>query len=309
MAEAALDYLVAGASAAAVPRDQRVDFWREHVTANHGTLHFAFSDPEDFHGQTRVQRAGGMQLVDFWSDAIRYERRSVDVDRDGDDSLRVVVPTSGQVIVEAAGHRSRIRPGIAGVVSMTQSFALGHDEHTRAFILSVPGTAWPEASPPEGAQLWSTGEGAGAVFAAMVAEVAHQARALDRGSFVAAAEFAFELIVRGEASRTHRLREQARALVRRSCADPTYDSGALSRELGLSLRTLQQRLSQEGSSPAALIRETRLELAAQRLTQPGWQRRTVSAVAHASGFGSLTAFNAAFRERYGRTPSQHRLDR
>ena len=94
MVGAALDYLVAGVRADAVPRDRRVDFWREHVTANHGTLHFTFSDPEDFHGETRVQRAGRVQLVDFWSDAIGYERRSVDVDRDGEDSLRVVVPTS-----------------------------------------------------------------------------------------------------------------------------------------------------------------------------------------------------------------------
>ncbi len=181
MVEAALDYLVAGASADAVPRDRRIDFWREHVTANHGTLHFAFSDPEDFHGGTRVQRAGGVQLVDFWSDAIGYERRSVDVDRDGEDSLRVVVPTSGQVVVDVAGRRARIRPGAAALVSMAQSFALRHDEHTRAFILSLPASAWPETSPPEGARIWSTDEGAGAVFAAMVAEVAQQARALNRG--------------------------------------------------------------------------------------------------------------------------------
>lgn len=309
MVEATPDYLVAGARAEAVPHDRRVDFWREHVTANHGTLHFAFADPQDFHGETRVQRAGRVQLVDFWSDAIGYERRALDVDRDGEDSLRILLPTAGQIVIEAAGRRSRIRPGAAALVSMTQSFALRHDQHTRAFILSVPGTAWREASPPEGARLWSTREGAGAVFAAMVAEIAQQARALDRSSFVSAAELAFELIVRGDFGSTHRLREQARALVRQGCADPTYAPGVLARELGLSLRTLQQRLREEGSSPAALIRETRLELAAERLTHPGWRRRTVTAVAHASGFGSVTAFNAAFRERYDRTPSEHRLDR
>ena len=126
---------------------------------------------------------------------------------------------------------------------------------------------------------------------------------------MSAAELAFELIARGDAGRTYRLTEQVRALVRHSCVDPAYGPGALSRELGLSLRTLQERLSREGSSPAALIREARLELAAQRLTHPDWRRSTVTAVAYASGFGSVTAFNAAFRERFGRTPSEHRLDR
>lgn len=306
---AAPEYLVAGANADAIPRDRRVDFWREHVTANQGTLHFTFSDPADFHGGTRVQRAGRVQLVDFWSDAIGYERRLADIDRDGDDSFRIVVPTSGQVVVDAVGRLSRIRPGAAVLVSMTQPFTLSHDENTRAFILSVPSAAWPEARPLEGVRIWDTSEGAGAVFATMVAEVAQQAPALDRVSFEAATKSAFELIVRGDASRTHRLIEQARALVRRGCEVDSYDSVVLSRELGLSLRTLQQRLSQEGKSPAALIREIRLELAADRLTHPGWYHHTISSVAHASGFGSLTAFNSAFRETYGRTPSEYRLDR
>ena len=83
MVPQAPEYLVGGVNADAMPRDRRVDLWREHVTANHGALRFTFSDPRDFHGGTRVQRAGPVQLVDFWSDAIGYERRSADIDRDG----------------------------------------------------------------------------------------------------------------------------------------------------------------------------------------------------------------------------------
>ncbi len=246
MVAEAPEYLVGGANAGAMPRDRRVDFWREHVTANHGALRFAFSDPRDFHGGTRVQRAGPVQLVDFWSDAIGYERRSADIERDGDASLRIVVPTSGQVVVDAAGRRSHVRPGDAALVTMTQPFDLSHDANTRAFILSVPSTAWPEARPLEGVRLWSTREGAGAIFATMVAEVAQQAAALDRISFLAATKSAFELFVRGEAGRADRLMDQAQALVRRGCADQCYDPAELSRELGMSLRAVQQRLSQEG---------------------------------------------------------------
>lgn len=307
MVPQAPEYLVGGVNADAMPRDRRVDLWREHVTANHGALRFTFSDPRDFHGGTRVQRAGPVQLVDFWSDAIGYERRSADIDRDGDDSLRIVLPTTGQVVVDAAGRRSYIRPGAAALVTMTRPFTLSHDANTRAFILSVPLIAWPEAHPLEGVRLWSTSDGAGAVFATMVAEVAQQASALDRVSFVAATTSAFELFVRGGASGPQRLVEVARAQVRRGCENQSYDPAALAHELGLSLRTLQQRLSQEGSSPAALIRDSRLELAAERLTHPGWHGQTISAIAHASGFGSLTAFNAAFRDAYGSTPSEHRL--
>lgn len=302
--ERAPEYSVSGADTSQVARADRRDYWREHVIANHGTLRFDFAGASDFKGGTRVQRAGQIQLVDFWSDAITYHRRPRDFERDGDDALRVVLPIAGQITLNVAGERSRLVAGTAATVSMTTAFAFEHDEHTRAFILSVPGSAW-RAKTPTLPTLWKTDRGVGAVVASMVGELAVQATALDSGSFLAAVDSAIDLLAHS-ADAEASFSQRSRAIARRRCADPWFDPAAMAEVLGLSVRTLQLRLSQEGTSPADVIRDARLDLAAHRLLQAQWHHRTVSSVAYASGFGSLTAFNQAFRQRYELTPSEYR---
>lgn len=304
--ERAPGYTVGGADTTQVDRADRLDYWREHVVANHGSLRFDFAGASDFKGGTRVQRAGQVQLVDFWSDAMAYHRRAKDYERDGDDAVRVVLPTAGQIMLNVAGERSRLVAGIAATVSMTTAFAFEHDEHTRAFILSVPGSVW-DAKTPTTPMLWKTDSGSGAVVASIVGELAKQATALDTGSFRSAVEAALDLLAHsGDAETPFALRSQA--IARRRCADASFDPAALAEALGMPLRTLQLRLSQEGTSPADIIRDVRLELVARRLKQAHWHGRTVSSVAYASGFGSLTAFNQAFRQRYDVTPSEFRRD-
>jgi AraC-like DNA-binding protein len=68
------------------------------------------------------------------------------------------------------------------------------------------------------------------------------------------------------------------------------------------LRRVQVALQREGTSPSALICRTRLELARDLLSRPG----TTTAVAHASEFRSIDAFEKAFRRHYGITPSSYR---
>jgi transcriptional regulator GlxA family with amidase domain len=65
-------------------------------------------------------------------------------------------------------------------------------------------------------------------------------------------------------------------------------------------------LLRAGTTPSALIRDARLERARALLAQPD---RTVTAVAHDSGFHSIDALEKAFRRRYGSSPSEYRRER
>ncbi|WP_226860676.1 helix-turn-helix transcriptional regulator [Dickeya dianthicola] len=64
--------------------------------------------------------------------------------------------------------------------------------------------------------------------------------------------------------------------------------------------TLNRRLSQEGNTIAACVRETRLE-AAMALLQSS--DRPVAAIALDVGYESHSKFTAAFRRRFGVVPS------
>jgi signal transduction histidine kinase/DNA-binding response OmpR family regulator len=87
-------------------------------------------------------------------------------------------------------------------------------------------------------------------------------------------------------------------------ADFTVDD--LAAAVGLSPRQLQRRLKQlTGTSPAAFIRQYRLDVGAQLLEQDGG---TVAQVAYQVGFGTPDTFSRHFKDRFGCPPSAYPED-
>lgn len=80
----------------------------------------------------------------------------------------------------------------------------------------------------------------------------------------------------------------------------------LAQELGMSLRTLQRRLDDEGTSVRALIRKHRSELAAGLLERPDTRAANV---ALALGYADGAAFSRAFKDWTGQSPREARPQR
>ncbi len=298
-------YLTGGLDTAALATAEHRSAWAAHVVDNHGALGIDYRPAElapSFRGRTVVQRCGDVQLVEFWSDPIVYDRGDHAVDRDGDDGLRVLLPLEGALRVGRRGVLQDLRPGTAAAVSMERGFRIEQDERARAFVLTLPRALWPGPAPTTPAA-WELDDGSGAVFGALVAQVAAQRDQLDADAFLRACQAAALVLPRAGAAHEDPL-SSARAVVRAHADDPGFDPAALAARLGWSLRTVQQDLHRAGTSPAALIREIRLERAASRLRES--PARSIASIAHASGFGSLTTFNTAYRARFGETPSRTR---
>jgi AraC-like DNA-binding protein len=113
-----------------------------------------------------------------------------------------------------------------------------------------------------------------------------------------------DLVTRLPASQTYRRFSYD---VRRRVLE-TFRSGAtglpaLAKSLGVSERTLQRRLSEEGTSLQALVDEVRAELS---LTLLGDSDLSLAEVADRLGYASLGAFSRAFRRWRGVSPAAHR---
>ncbi len=294
-------YVTGGADTRALAPELRRTTWREHVTDNHGHLDVDFGAAPAFTGGTRVQRCGNVQLVEFRSEAVRYRRSAAAVDQDGDDSLRVVLPLHGSLQISAAGVRRDLTPGLAAAMSMQRGFRLEQGSTAHALILSLPRSWWQESV--EQPVVWDLAKGAGAVFAVMLRQIADQRDDLDAASFLRACEAAALVLPPDTLVDLH---TQALALVREHSDSASFGPQELSLLLGRSLRSLQQSLHAIGTSPAEMIRTQRLQRAATRLHDPHWRASTISHLAHRSGFGSLTAFNTAFRAHTGSSPSEFR---
>ena len=77
----------------------------------------------------------------------------------------------------------------------------------------------------------------------------------------------------------------------------------VSRELGLSVRSLRRRLLEEGTSYRELTQTLQYESACSMLRNP---ELTLQAIAHALGFADCSTFHRAFMRWSGSTPGAYR---
>lgn len=281
----------------------RLEAWTEHVRGNHGRLDLRAGSAA-FAGRTQVQRAEGLQIVRFQSDPVAY-RRTARAVSDGDDTIRVLMPTRGPLAVEVDDQRSVLAPGHAAVVSMASPFAVSHGASTAATVLSLPAEAWPRRLDPHAPRVLDLSGGPGVLVASMIGELVRHRHELDAPAFTSTVELLIGLLARSVREPGGGLYDIAADYVDGHSDDPALTPARLAERLGWSLRSLQLATRARGQTPAGLIREARVARARARLRDPAWQDRSVVAIAHASGFGSLSAFYDAFG-RDGDVPSRWR---
>ncbi len=99
------------------------------------------------------------------------------------------------------------------------------------------------------------------------------------------------------------VREKGKWTLRRLLADDRPDMQAVARELGVSRRTLQRRIAEEGATFRQLLAEARQELARTYLREPSIE---ISQLAHLVGYEDPSSFYRAFRSWEGTTPARWR---
>lgn len=97
--------------------------------------------------------------------------------------------------------------------------------------------------------------------------------------------------------------EQVKVVLKRALASGRPEVATVARELGLSERTLQRRITDEGTTFRALLAEARLELGRQLLSDPSMG---LDEVACLLGYQDTSSFHRGFREWEGTTPSHWR---
>ncbi len=94
--------------------------------------------------------------------------------------------------------------------------------------------------------------------------------------------------------------------IRRHASNPSLGEKELARQLGLSTSSVRQIFARKQTTPARIIRQTRVEMAARLLLDGSHRPRKIVAVAFDCGFRSVSAFYEAFRDQYDMHPSDLR---
>jgi AraC-like DNA-binding protein len=102
-----------------------------------------------------------------------------------------------------------------------------------------------------------------------------------------------------------------RRYVRAHLADSRLSVAELARQHHVSVRYLHALFARIGTTPAAYVREQRLQAARALLDDPAHDSRPISSIAASAGFTELTTFERAFQRRCVMTPGswlrEHRL--
>lgn len=99
---------------------------------------------------------------------------------------------------------------------------------------------------------------------------------------------------------------EAKWLIRRHALDADFTVVGLAAELGISVRAVHDVFAGEALGPGALIRRERLEYARQRLHSA--TNLDIADLGASLGYSTPSAFSRAFRQQFGRTPSEERAE-
>ena len=97
--------------------------------------------------------------------------------------------------------------------------------------------------------------------------------------------------------------EQVKIVLKRSLASGRPELSQVARDLGMSDRTWQRRITEDGATFRVLLTEARQELAHQLLSSAD---TSIDAVAYLLGYQDVNAFHRAFKEWEGITPGEWR---
>ena len=105
--------------------------------------------------------------------------------------------------------------------------------------------------------------------------------------------------------RAARLRA-AKTFVAQNVARQDLSASSVAMHLRITPRYLHMLFETDGLSFTKFVVERRLARAYQMLLDPRMAERTISAIAFAAGFSDLSHFNRAFRQHFGKTPTDAR---
>lgn len=306
---AANSYVVECSDTRRAPHDPAA-YWVDHVCANHGSLHFRFADPPAFRARTVVQSSADHRVIDFWSDGMHYCKTAANARADGDLGNIFFVARRGVLDFEQDGERVRVQPGQGVLISKSRALHMHHRWRARGWSFDVADARVPQ-SMLHGPVVLQLDQGLGAVVRTMISTVSTQHRNMDSYAFSRSCATIGELLYafmldRGALPDTlgsveKAVREYVAAHGCRSDVTPA----SIAQSLGWSVRQIQVALQRAGTTTSELIRTTRVARAADLLCQPEAQG-TITDIAFASGFRSMTTFEVAFKRQFGMTPREAR---
>jgi AraC-like DNA-binding protein len=296
-----------------------VGAWDEAFSGLHGASRISVPDSEaPWAGNLDWQRSGIYALARCGGgeELVRRDRRHIRSDPRG--TYELLVPSAGTAWVEQGAASGEIGPGAMVLCDIDRPLSFAHDASflSVAFIVREQDVAARNRAVTRGPVTLDGSTGLGRLVRNMVTTLQAERERLSETTFDIACDRMLDLVClaaeggtdSAPAGQRELVEAEARRYIRQHAGDPHLDVTHVARALGWSARYIQQVLQASGTTSRDLIRQERLQLARSRLASVSWAAASVAEIAYACGFGSHAAFTTAFRQQFGRTPTDVRRD-
>ena len=303
-----------------LPPAQRHRAWQEALCALYVRVDSRCDAVDDYRGYVRESNFGTVTITDCLIAPQCINRRQSHVARGDKDCFYVALTQKGHQVVEQRGQRIAYGPGSATIFSASEPYTLRNPDPHRAFYLEIPRAAlaqrWQPSRPMVTASV-NTTFGVGRIVSDLCASMVLEADTLSDATRAELGERLIDVLALAldnptadvsdfdGSLKSQRLR-QIRNYIESNLGNPVLNPERVAAACQMSVRTLHYLFKGTGHSVAGYIWERRLQRCREALQMPAERHRTVTEIAFAAGFNSMSHFSSAFRRRFGVTPSDAR---
>ena len=303
-----------------LPETRRYTAWQEALCSLYVRVDTRCDATNDYQGFVKEARFGDVTITDCFLSPQEITRRQGHIARIDKDCLYVAVMQKGHQVIEQHGERLACGPGDACLFSAAEPYTLRNLEPYRAFYLEIPRAAMQRRSAsPDLAQPVNlhTGHGMGRIVSSLCGAMVLEAGTLQEPTREQLGERLMDLLTLAlecgpqetplaeGSARDERLR-RVKAYIEANLGNPLLNPERVAGANQVSVRALHYLFKGTGQSVSDYIWERRLQRCRAELEAPAFSRRTVTEIALACGFNSMSHFSSAFRRRFGVSPSEVR---
>jgi AraC family transcriptional regulator, positive regulator of tynA and feaB len=318
---AAAPEVITATTAGLADRD-KFDFWHDVVCRTVVDLECRPQGKDQFDASVQGVRFNAFSLSSIEATAHRVSRLPSGISRSGSDALIFNFVVAGRALAEQDGRSVVLGPGDGAVCDAERPYTLRFDNAFKVLAVKLPRAALSHRAASvhrvTALSLAESGQLCPILFAYLVGlteRAAHLgASSADKvtGNFVDLLGAALDEAISNSPLPLSEYRSMAlmrvREFVERHLGDCELDPATVASTLKLSPRYINKLFEADGTSLSRYIWRRRVERAATDLRDPAMQALGISAIAMALGFNDLSHFSRVFRQRFGMSPRDYRVD-
>ena len=293
--------------------------WNEAVVERIAPAELTRLGDRPFRGTLEGMGVGSLWITRVTQSPIRIVETPTTIRRHAeDDTLTVGITLEGIVNTSQNGRDAVARVGEIVVLDRRPSI-IEMRADSRTLVLDVPRAKLESMLGP--AQVYASltvgvGQASTTLVTTFFNELIRVHRSLPPDTAARMASIGTDLLVASIAERLAKeppkllhgtiVVQRAKAYIEANLCDPKLDLPYLAAAVGVSVRRLQELFHEQGRYVSDWIWQRRLEVAAVRLADPGYDHLSLGMLGHGCGFATPGHFSRRFKDRYGMTPRDYR---